>query len=79
MENIIGPMAINYEFVFPDVWERQSFVYLFLQSFVAKRHQEFIGNGQHDAQELLTVLLDAIHEVKKHVDSFGKFNMNLGS
>lgn len=35
-----------------------------LQSFVAKRHQEFVGNGQHDAQELLTILLDAVHEVR---------------
>jgi len=37
---------------------------LFFQSLAAKRHQEFVGNGQHDAQELLTILLDAIHEVK---------------
>jgi ubiquitin C-terminal hydrolase len=35
-----------------------------LQNLAAKRHQEFVGNGQHDAQELLTILLDAIHEVK---------------
>ena len=34
------------------------------QSFAAQRHQEFIGTGQHDAQEFLTVLLDAIHEVE---------------
>ncbi|CAF3371200.1 unnamed protein product [Rotaria sp. Silwood2] len=33
-----------------------------LRYFAAKRHQEFVGNGQHDAQELLTILLDAIHE-----------------
>ena len=34
-----------------------------IQSFAAERHQEFVGNGQHDAQELLTIVLDAIHEV----------------
>ncbi|CAF3885372.1 unnamed protein product [Adineta steineri] len=33
-----------------------------LRDYVAKRHQEFVGNGQHDAQELLTILLDALHE-----------------
>ncbi|CAF1282003.1 unnamed protein product [Rotaria sordida] len=33
-----------------------------LRAFAAQRHQEFVGNGQHDAQELLTILLDAIHE-----------------
>jgi ubiquitin C-terminal hydrolase len=35
-----------------------------LQGLAAKRHQEFVGNGQHDAQELLTIILDAIHEVQ---------------
>jgi ubiquitin C-terminal hydrolase len=34
------------------------------QEYAAKRHTEFVGNGQHDAQELLTIVLDAIHEVK---------------
>ncbi|CAF3581966.1 unnamed protein product [Rotaria sp. Silwood1] len=33
-----------------------------LRILAAQRHQEFVGNGQHDAQELLTILLDAIHE-----------------
>lgn len=33
-----------------------------LRAFAAQRHQEFVGNGQHDAQELLTIVLDAIHE-----------------
>ncbi|CAF1580390.1 unnamed protein product [Rotaria magnacalcarata] len=33
-----------------------------LRNYAAKRHQEFVGNGQHDAQELLTILLDAVHE-----------------
>ncbi|CAF0984223.1 unnamed protein product [Adineta steineri] len=33
-----------------------------LRSLASQRHQEFVGNGQHDAQELLTIILDAIHE-----------------
>ncbi|CAF0764881.1 unnamed protein product [Didymodactylos carnosus] len=33
-----------------------------LRNLVAQRHQEFVSNGQHDAQELLTILLDALHE-----------------
>jgi ubiquitin C-terminal hydrolase len=41
-----------------------NFIIFFVQEYAAKRHQEFVGNGQHDAQELLTILLDAIHEVK---------------
>ena len=36
--------------------------FLCLQDLAAKRHQEFVGNGQHDAQELLNIILDAIHE-----------------
>lgn len=36
-----------------------------IQDFAAERHQEFVGNGQHDAQELLTIVLDAIHEVSQ--------------
>ncbi|CAF1053922.1 unnamed protein product [Adineta ricciae] len=33
-----------------------------LREYAGKRHQEFAGNGQHDAQEYLTVLLDSLHE-----------------
>jgi ubiquitin C-terminal hydrolase len=36
---------------------------IIFQEYAAQRHQEFVGNGQHDAQELLTIVLDAIHEV----------------
>lgn len=48
-------------------------VLIILQNYAAKRHQEFVGNGQHDAQELLTILLDAIHEVKKYWIDIGYY------
>ena len=53
--------------------ERQSL----FQSFAAQRHQEFVGNGQHDAQELLTILLDAVHEVQNDIFSFTFSKENL--
>jgi ubiquitin C-terminal hydrolase len=48
------------------IWSSLSYRYIsfFPQEYAAKRHTEFVGNGQHDAQELLTIVLDAIHEVK---------------
>ena len=45
--------------------ERKTKCFAFLQDLAAKRHQEFVGSGQHDAQELLNIVLDAIHEVSR--------------
>jgi len=59
-----GEMAEELAWVLKSLWAGdQSYVYANkLRDLVAKRHQEFVGNGQHDAQELLNVVLDAIHE-----------------
>ena len=59
-------MRIDYEFVFFDVFFADFYIKSsFPQNLASVRHQEFVGNGQHDAQELLTILLDAIHEVNQ--------------
>ena len=55
-------MQINYECANSDLFFDVRT--LSFQEYAAKRHQEFVSNGQHDAQELLMVLLDAIHEVE---------------
>ncbi|UJR31273.1 hypothetical protein I4U23_018773 [Adineta vaga] len=59
-----GIMAEEFANVIKNLWSG-AFNYIDanrLREFAAKRHQEFIGNGQHDAQELLTIILDALHE-----------------
>lgn len=61
MDDRVIFMQIDYEFDRFD-WFLKIIIEL-LQEYVGKRHQEFAGNGQHDAQELLTILLDALHEV----------------
>ena len=66
MESSIGSAPINCEFVLSSSSFFSQSRDSPLQSFAAKRHQEFVGHGQHDAQELLTILLDALHEVREH-------------
>ncbi|CAF1407064.1 unnamed protein product [Rotaria sp. Silwood1] len=59
-----GAMAEEFGDIIKELWAGK-YSYIIanqLRDFAAKRHQEFVGNGQHDAQELLTILLDAIHE-----------------
>ncbi|CAF2742050.1 unnamed protein product [Rotaria sp. Silwood2] len=59
-----GAMAEEFGNIIKDLWAGK-YSYIIanqLRDYAAKRHQEFVGNGQHDAQELLTILLDAIHE-----------------
>jgi hypothetical protein len=60
-----GAMAEEFAGIIKSLWSGQS-SYINanrLREYAAKRHQEFVGNGQHDAQELLTIVLDAVHEV----------------
>ncbi|CAF1633950.1 unnamed protein product [Adineta ricciae] len=59
-----GAMAEEFGTLVKSLWEgKHSWTYANrLRSLASVRHQEFVGNGQHDAQELLTILLDAIHE-----------------
>lgn len=59
-----GIMAEEFANVIQNLWSGQS-SYINanrLREYLGKRHQEFAGHGQHDAQELLTILLDALHE-----------------
>ncbi|UJR15384.1 hypothetical protein I4U23_002332 [Adineta vaga] len=54
-----GAMAEEFGVLIKSLWDgKHSWTY----GLASKRHQEFVGNGQHDAQELLNILLDAIHE-----------------
>ncbi|CAF3858722.1 unnamed protein product [Rotaria magnacalcarata] len=59
-----GAMAEEFGKIIQELWcGKYSYIIANqLRDYAAKRHQEFVGNGQHDAQELLTILLDAIHE-----------------
>ncbi|CAF0807692.1 unnamed protein product [Rotaria sordida] len=59
-----GAMAEEFGRIIKELWAGK-YNYIIanqIRDYAAKRHQEFVGNGQHDAQELLTILLDAIHE-----------------
>lgn len=59
-----GQLAMRYSELLKEVWtaSSRSIAPLKLRFCVTKHAQEFSGGGQHDSQELLAWLLDALHE-----------------
>lgn len=59
-----GQLAMRYAELLKEVWNSssRSIAPLKLRFCVTKNAQQFSGGGQHDSQELLAWLLDALHE-----------------